>query len=175
VNRFWFRTEGEAQDGNVAEAQAHALFGRAIHPWWEVVLGVRQDFGPGPGRTWAAIGIQGVAPYWFDVRATAYIGEAGRTHLRVETEYELLFTNRLVLQPLVELDIYGKSDPDRAIGSGLSSGEAGMRLRYEIRREFAPYVGVTWNRKFLRTADLAEDAGENTGAAKLAIGVRVWF
>ena len=175
VNRFWFRTEGEAEDGDLGEAQAHAFFGRAIHRWWDLVVGVRQDFRPGPQRTWAAVGIQGLAPYWFEVEATAYIGEAGRTHFRLETEYELLFTNRLVLQPLVELEIYGKSDPERGIGSGLSSGEAGLRLRYEFRRELAPYVGVTWNRKFFGTADFAEAAGEDKSGAKLALGVRVWF
>lgn len=175
VNRFWFRTEGEAEDGDLGEAQAHALYGRAIHRWWDLVAGVRQDFQPGPQRTWAAVGIQGLAPYWFEVEATAYIGEAGRTHFRLETEYELLFTNRLVLQPLVELEIYGKSDPERGIGSGLSSGEVGLRLRYEFRREFAPYFGVTWNRKFFGTADLAEAAGEDTSGARLALGVRVWF
>lgn len=175
VNRFWFRTEGEAEDGDLGEAQAHALYGRAIHRWWDLVVGVRQDFRPGPQRTWAAVGIQGLAPYWFEVEATAYIGEAGRTHFRVETEYELLFTNRLILQPLVELELYGKSDPERGIGAGLSSGEAGLRLRYEFRREFAPYIGVTWNRKFFGTADFAEAAGEDEGGAKLALGVRVWF
>lgn len=175
ISRFWFRTEGEVEDGDLGEAQVHALFGRAIHRWWDVVAGVRQDFRPGPQRTWAAVGIQGLAPYWFEVEATAYIGAAGRTHVRVETEYELLLTNRLVLQPLVELEIYGKSDPERGIGAGLSSGEAGLRLRYELRREFAPYVGVAWNRKFFRTADFAELAGEDTGGAKFALGVRMWF
>jgi copper resistance protein B len=175
VNRFWFRTEGQVEEGDLADAQAHALFGRAIHPWWDVVVGARQDFRPGPARTWAAIGIQGLAPYWFEVEATAYIGEAGRTHFRLETEYELLLTNRLVLQPLVELEIYGKSDPERGIGTGLSSGEAGLRLRYEFRREFAPYVGITWDRKFFGTADLAEAGGEDTGGAKFALGVRLWF
>ena len=175
INRFWFRTECDAQDGNLEEAQAHALFGRAIHRWWDVVAGVRQDFRPGPSRTWAAVGIQGLAPYWFEVEATAYVGESGRTHFRVETEYELLFTNRLVLQPLVELEIYGKSDPERGIGAGLSSGEAGLRLRYEFRREFAPYMGVTWTRKYFGTADLAEAAGEHTSGAGFVMGLRLWF
>ena len=175
VNRFWFRTEGEAEDGGLSNAQAHALYGRAIHRWWDLVAGIRQDFRPGPARTWAAVGIQGLAPYWFEVEATAYLGESGRTHFRIETEYELLVTNRLVLQPLVELEIHGKSDPERQIGAGLSSAEAGLRLRYEIRREFAPYVGVTWNRKFFGTADFAEAAGEETRTARLAAGVRVWF
>ena len=175
VNRLWFRTEGEAEEGDLGETQAHVLFGRAIHRWWDLVGGVRHDFGPGPNRTWAAVGIQGLAPYWFEVEATAYLGASGRTHFRVETEYELLLTNRMVLQPLVEFEIYGKSDPERGMGSGLSSGEGGLRLRYELRRELAPYIGVTWRRKFFGTADLAEAAGEDAGAAKLALGVRVWF
>ncbi|MFN2444736.1 MAG: copper resistance protein B [Vicinamibacterales bacterium] len=175
VNRFWFRTEGEAEEGDLAEAQAHALYGRAIHRWWDVVVGVRQDFRPGPARTWAAIGLQGLAPYWFEVEATAYVGESGRTHFRFETEYELLLTNRLILQPLVELEIYGKDDPERGIGAGLSSGEAGLRVRYGFRREFAPYIGVTWNRKFFGTGDFARAAGDDTGGARFATGVRVWF
>jgi copper resistance protein B len=175
VNRFWFRTEGDLEDGDFEEAQAHALFGRAIHRWWDIVGGVRQDVRPGPARTWAAIGLQGLAPYWFEVEATAYIGESGRTHFRVETEYDLLLTNRMVLQPLVELEIAGKADPERHIGAGLSSAEVGLRLRYEIRREFAPYVGIIWKRRFFGTADLAEAAGEDTSTARLATGVRVWF
>lgn len=175
ITRLWFRTEGGAEGGDLEEAQAHVLYGRAIHPWWDLVAGVRQDFRPGPARTWLAVGVQGLAPYWFEVEATAYICESGRTHFRFETEYELLLTNRLILQPLVELEIYGKSDPERGIGSGLSSGEAGLRVRYEIRREFAPYVGVTWNRKFFGTADFARATGEDTGGARFATGVRVWF
>ena len=175
VNRFWFRTEGEGESGDLETAQAHALYGRAIHRWWDVVVGVRQDVRPGPAQTWAAVGLQGLAPYFFEVEATAYVGESGRTHFRFETEYELLLTNRLILQPLAEVEIYGKSDPERGIGAGLSSADAGLRLRYEFRRECAPYVGVTWNRKFVGTADLAEAADEDTSGARLALGVRVWF
>jgi copper resistance protein B len=175
VDRFWFRTEGGGNDGRLADAQAHALYGRAIHPWWDLVAGVRQDVRPGPARTWAAIGIQGLAPYWFEVEATAYVGESGRTHLRLETEYELLVTNRLILQPRAELDVHGRDDVERGIGAGVSSLDTGLRLRYEFRREIAPYVGITWNRKFSRTADLAEAAGEHTAGVRLALGVRVWF
>jgi copper resistance protein B len=175
VNRFWFRTEGDVEGGNLSEGQAHALFGRAIHRWWDVVAGVRQDVGPGPSRTWAAVGLQGLAPYWFEVEATAYVGASGRTQVRLETEYELLLTNRAVLQPLVEVDVFGKSDPERGIGSGLSSLETGVRLRYEIRREVAPYVGVTWHRKFFGTADFARAAGEDAGAVRFTTGLRWWF
>ena len=130
---------------------------------------------PGPAQTWAAVGVQGLAPYWFNVEATAYVGAAGRTHFRFETEYELLLTNRLILQPLVEVEVYGKSDPERGIGTGLSTADAGLRLRYEVRREFAPYVGLVWSRQFFGTADLAEATGGRSGGARLAVGIRLWF
>jgi copper resistance protein B len=175
VDRFWFRTEGLAEDGDFATARAHALYGRAIHRWWDIVAGVRHDFEPGPARTWAAVGVQGLAPYFFEVSAVAYVGEAGRTQFRLETEYDLLLSNRLILQPLVQLEIHGKADPEHRIGAGLSSGELGVRVRYEIRREIAPYVGVTWHRAFFGTADRAKAAGHRTSGVRLAAGVRVWF
>jgi uncharacterized protein involved in copper resistance len=163
LNRVWFRSEGDATADRLAEAQAHVMYGRAIARWWDLVAGVRQDFRPGPGRTWAAIGIQGLAPYWFDVEATAYIGEGGRTHARFEIEYDLLFTNRLILQPLLEIDVYGKRDAERDIESGRGTVAAALRLRYEIRREVAPYLGVAWRR------------GSGVGGTRLAVGVRTWF
>jgi copper resistance protein B len=175
INRMWLRADGETHEGRVERADVHALYGRAIARWWDLVAGVRQDFRPGPAQTWAAVGIQGLAPYWFEVEATGYVGARGRTHARLEVEYELLFTNRLILQPLVELEMYGKSDPERGIGRGLSSLETGLRLRYEIRREFAPYIGVTWDRKLFGTADLAREHGERPGAARLAFGMRTWW
>ena len=174
-HRFWFRTDGEGEDGGLDSARIHALYGRAIAPWWDVVVGVRQDLRPGSPQTWAAVGLQGLAPYWFEIEATAYIGASGRTHLRLETEYELLLTNRAILQPVLEADIRGKSDPERRTGAGLSAAELGMRLRYEIRRELAPYIGVTWHRKFFGTADRAREAGERTGGARLALGLRLWL
>ena len=174
-DRFWLRAEGDSEDGRIGEAEAHVFYGRQFSRWWDVVAGVRQDVRPGPSRTWAAVGIQGLAPYWFEVELTAYLGGEGRTHFRAEVEYELLLTNRLVLQPLVELEASGKSDPERGIGAGLSTTEAGFRLRYEFRREFAPYVGVMWNNKFGRTADFAEAAGEDTAGARFVAGVRLWF
>jgi copper resistance protein B len=174
-DRFWFRTEGEAADGRLEHGEAHLLYGRAIARWWDVVAGVRQDVRPGPAQTWAAVGIQGLAPYWFEIEGTAYVGAGGRTQFRLETEYEVLLTNRLILQPLVELQVYGKADPERGIGAGLSSADAGLRLRYVLRRELAPYVGVTWNRTFFGTRDLAKSAGDRTGGARLAVGIRLWL
>jgi copper resistance protein B len=175
LDRLWFRTEGKGHDGRLDEAQAHVLYGRAIARWWDVVAGVRQDFRPGPARTWLAVGLQGLAPYWFEVEATAYLGSGGRTALRLESEYEMLLTNRLILQPLAGFEILGRSDPERGIGAGLSTAEAGIRLRYEFRREVAPYVGLVWSRKYFGTADSAEAAGERTEGARLAVGLRLWF
>lgn len=174
-DRFWFRTEGSGDHGRIGGAQAHLLYGRALARWWDLVVGVRQDVRPGRAQTWAAVGVQGLAPYWFEVEATAYVGASGRTQIRLETEYELLLTNRLILQPLVEVEIYGKSDPERGIGAGLSTADAGLRMRYELRREIAPYVGVTWSRKFFGTTDFAKAAGNRSEGARLALGVRLWF
>lgn len=175
INRFWFRTEGESEGGDVHEAEAHALYGRAIARWWDLVAGVRQDFEPGPAQTWAAVGIQGLAPYWFEVEATGYVGKSGRTHARLEVEYEVLLTNRLVAQPLVEVNLYGKAIPESGIGAGLSSTDIGVRLRYEIRRELAPYVGLTWQRRYGETADFARADGEDVSGARAAVGLRLWF
>jgi copper resistance protein B len=174
-DRFWFRTEGTSAEGRVDDAQTHLFYGRAIARWWDLVVGVRQDMRPGPAQTWAAIGVQGLAPYWFEVEATAYVGASGRNHVRLEAEYDLLLTNRLVLQPLVEVEIYGKADPERRVGAGLSTAEAGLRLRYELRREIAPYLGITWHRRFFGTADFAKAAGFRRERAHLALGVRFWF
>ena len=174
-NRLWFRAEGDREDGRVGEAQTHVLYGRQFSRWWDVVAGVRQDFRPGAAQTWAAFGVQGLAPYWFEIEATAYVGASGRTHARFEVEYELLLTNRFVLQPLLETEIVGKSDPERGVGAGLSATNAGFRLRYEFRREVAPYVGISWNNKWGKTADFAEAAGEGSSGARFVTGLRLWF
>lgn len=175
VNRLWFRTEGEGERRRVHEAEAHLLYGRAFSRWWDFVAGVRQDFRPGPAQTWAAVGIQGLAPSFFEVEATAYIGASGRAEARLEAEHELLITNRLILQPRGEINFSGKSDPRRGIGSGLSTTEAGLRLRYEFRREFAPYIGFMWKQKFGRTADFARTEEEQAGRSFFTAGIRLWF
>jgi copper resistance protein B len=175
IDRLWIRSEGERVNGKTEDAEIQALWGHAISPWWDVVTGVRQDFKPGAPQTWAALGLQGMALYNFETEATAFIGEGGQTAARLEGDYDILLTNRLILQPTAELNVYGKNDPQRGIGSGLSNTEAGLRLRYEIRREFAPYIGVTWNRTYGKTADYAADEGEDRSEARLVVGVRLWF
>ena len=136
---------------------------------------MRSDFAPGADQNWAAMGVRGLAPYRFDVEATAYLGSGGRAALRLETTFELLVTNRLILEPLLELDWHGQTDAARAVGAGLSDGELGLRLRYEIRREIAPYVGITRVRSFGRTADLARAAGRDSDDTRFVAGLRAWF
>ena len=175
IDRLWLRSEGERSAGRTESAEVQALWGHAISPWWDLVGGVRQDFKPGDGQTWAAFGAQGMALYNFEAEATVFVGEAGRTAARLEGDYDILLTNRLILQPTAELNFYGRSDPQRGVGSGLSDSELGLRLRYEVRREFAPYVGVTWNRSYGQTAQYARDEGEDTNQVRWVVGVRLWF
>jgi len=175
INRFWFRSEGERTNGVTEDAEIQALFGRAISPWWDVVAGVRQDFKPESPQTWAAFGLQGMALYGFEAEATAFVGEGGQTAVRLEGEYDILLTNRLILQPAAEINFYGKDDPARGVGAGLANTEVGLRLRYEIVREFAPYIGVTWSRAYGDTADMARDEGEDVDEARFVAGIRIWF
>jgi copper resistance protein B len=174
-NKVWLRSEGERVAGTTQNARADLLWDHTFSRWWSVQAGGRQDFGAGPGRTWAAIGVQGLAPYWFDTEATFYVGEQGRTAVRLKTEYELLFTQRLILQPEGEANLYGKADPARQLGSGLSDLEIGLRLRYEVRREFAPYVGVVWSRSFGGTADRVRESGGDASDVQFVAGLRARF
>ena len=175
IDRLWLRTEGERAKGKTEKAEVQALWGHAISPWWDVVAGMRQDFKPGDSQSWAAFGLQGMALYNFEAEATLFVGEGGQTAARLEGDYDILLTNRLVLQPTAEANFYGKNDPGRGIGSGLAQTEVGVRLRYEIRREFAPYVGVTWNRAYGQTAEYARDEGEDRSEVRWVLGVRLWF
>lgn len=175
TDRLWLRTAGEREDGGTHAADLEVLYGRSVSAWWDVVAGVRHDFKPGDSRSFAAVGVMGLAPQKFEVEATFYVGEGGQTAFVVEAERELLLTNRLVLQPVVEVEFHGNTERERGIGSGLGSIEAGLRLRYEITRRFAPYVGIVHERSFGRTADLQREEGEGAGETHAVMGVRVWF
>jgi len=174
-DRAVLKAEGEIDDGEHHEASTELLWGHAVAAYWNTQLGLRYDGGIEPSRTWLAFGVQGLAPYWFEVDITGYVGEHGRTALNVEAEYELLLTQKLVLQPRIEANIYGKRDPGRELGSGLSDLAAGVRLHYEIRREFAPYIGVERGNKFGGTADFARADGKPTAETRLVAGLRFWF
>jgi copper resistance protein B len=174
-DRLTVRSEGERKEGTTERAEMQLLWTHAVARWWEVVAGARADFEPGLSRSWAAVGIQGLTPYRFGLEATMFVGSGGDAAARIEGEYELLITNRWILQPQIELDWYGQSDPLRGIGAGLSSVEAGLRLRYEFRREVAPYIGLIRERRFGSTAELAREAGADADDSSLVVGVRLRF
>lgn len=175
IDRLAFRSEGERLDGHTEEAELQLLWSHAIGPWWETVTGVRQDFKPGSPQTWAAFGVQGMPLYGLETEATAFLGEGGQSAARLNAEYDILLTNRLILQPVAEANLYGRDDEERGVGSGFSDAQLGLRLRYEIRREFAPYIGVSWTRTYGDTADLLHVAGEDVEEARLLAGIRLWF
>ena len=175
LDRVWLRSEGERVDGATESANIEVLYGRAIAPWWDLLVGVRQDFGEDPSQTFAAVGVQGLAPYKFEVEATAYLGESGQVAATLETEYETLFTNRLILQWQAEAELHAKDDERRGVGSGLGRIEAGLRLRYEFTRRFAPYVGLVHERAYGRTADFLRWDGDEIDDTRYVVGLRLWF
>jgi len=175
LNKLWVKTEGERKAGTTNEFEWQALYSKAVAPFWDLQFGLRHDFRPTPTRDWAVIGLQGLAPYFFEIDAGLFIGEAGRTALRLEAEYELLLTQRWILTPDIEINLHGRNDEETAVGSGLSELELGLRLRYEFSRKFAPYVGINWFKNYGNTADFVRRAGDDTEATEFVIGVRAWF
>ena len=175
LEKFWLKTEGVYEDSEVHSAEYQLLYGRAIAPYWDALLGFRHDAKPEPDRNWLAVGVQGVAPYFIETEATLFMGEEDMSALRLEFEYELMFTQRWVLVPELEFNIYGNNDRERGIGSGLSELELSLRLMYEVKREFAPYIGVNWEKVMGNTADLAKAMGEDTSEAEFTVGIHAWF
>ncbi|QYZ68102.1 MAG: copper resistance protein CopB [Gammaproteobacteria bacterium (ex Lamellibrachia satsuma)] len=175
LNKFWFKTEVERVNGETEEAEVQFLYSRAIAPFWDLQVGWRRDIKPDPNRDFLAFGFKGLAPYLFEVDAGIFIGESGQIGARLDAEYEYMFTQKLILSPEVEMNLYSKDVEVIGVGSGPSDMELGLRLRYEIRREFAPYIGVNWTGKFGQTADFARDEGENTSDAQIVAGIRAWF
>jgi copper resistance protein B len=174
-NKLAVRTEGEKSGGNTERAELELLWSHSVARWWDVVAGARADFEPGATQSWSAFGVQGLTPHRFALEATAYLADGGRSAARFEGEYELLITQRLILQPQLELNWYGQADAARGVGPGLSTGEAALRLRYELRREVAPYVGLVRERKYGATADAARANGEDPDDTRLVAGVRLRF
>lgn len=173
--KVMLKTKGERLNDTTESAELQLLYTQAIAPYWDLQAGVRHDVDPDPSQNWAVIGVQGVAPYFIETDASLFIGESGQTGFRLGAEYELMLTQRWVLSPEIELNLYGKNDEIRGIGSGISDMEAGLRLRYEISRELAPYIGINWEKKFGNTADFARDENEEINDTQLVIGVRAWF
>ena len=180
-NRIWLKTEGshDLSGRPSGETDAQVLYGRLIFPFWDFQIGARQEWKYGPGRdrtrTSAVIGVQGVAPYWFEIEPSLFISEKGDVSARITAEYDLLLTQRLILQPRVETELAVQKVEEFGVGSGMSNIEVGLRLRYEIQREFAPYIGITWSRDVGETAGLTRREGKEVEELSLAAGVRLWF
>jgi copper resistance protein B len=175
LNKLWVETEGEHADGETQGARVEVAWDRIATTWWSTRLGMRWDVGDGPSHSWVAFGVAGLAPGFVELQAMAYVSDGGRTALRLSTEYDLLLTQRLVLQPALELNAYGHDDPARLIGAGLSDMQLGLRLRYEFRREIAPYLGVNWLKRFGDSADLTRAAGDDADEFAYVAGFRLWF
>lgn len=176
LNRAVLRSKGEGTFGEgIEHAEVQLLYSRALDPWWNLQVGARQDFRPEPARTHAVVGIEGLAPYFFHVTAAVFLSHKGDVTGRVEASYDQRLTQRLILQPRVEFDLSAQDIPELRTGSGLSQAELGLRLRYEIKREFAPYIGVNWTWKAGQTADYARIDGRDTIDRAAVAGVRFWF
>ena len=173
-NRVWLSSEGELE-GSLHELELQIGYSRAISPFWDLQMGLRHDIDPNPSRTYAAVGLSGITPYWFHVEATAFVSEHGHVSARVELEYELRLGQRITLGPRVEAELGSAADDALALGPGLRQIEAGLRLHYEATRGFSPYVGVNWTRLFSGTADRALAAGERRSETSLVAGLQFWF
>lgn len=175
-DKFWFRTQGlrTSRDRLDPYTGVEALWWHAYSPFWGRTLGVRQDLGRG-AHTWLAFGIEGLAPYWFDVELTGYVSDNGNLSARLKGSYDVLLTNRLIMTPSIESNLFSKKQTDRQLGAGLSNLELGLRLRYEIRRKFAPYIGLVWERSFGGTADFKRLEGDPVTERRLVAGFRLWW
>ena len=176
IDRVVVKTEGEGAFGEGVEtAEAQLLYSRALDPYWNLQAGMRHDFEPGPSRTYAIIGIEGLAPYWIELEAALFLSDKGDLLGRIGGYYDQRLTQRLILQPRVELNLSAQDIPEQGLGSGLNDAEFGLRLRYEAAREFAPYFGISHERKIGDTARFARAAGGDVRSTGLVLGIRAWF
>jgi len=174
LHKLWLKTDLEMSGGKLEEGEIQALYSRGISPYWDVQAGVRKDFKP-VGREWAVVGMKGTAPYLFDIDTSFALGKNGQTNARFNAEYELMLTQKVVLAPELDLSFYGKDDEEAGAGSGFSQASVGLRLGYEVKREFTPYVGLRWSKKFGNTADFARAEGEDVSDTQLVLGIEAWF
>lgn len=177
MNKLWVKSEGFSGNSSVSDGDHEALYDRPIPRlrYFDAQVGVRADLDSGPHRTWAAFGIEGLAPGYFEIAPTLYIRDGGHIAGRITGSYDLLLTQRWIVQPEAELNFYSKDDPGRQVSSGLSDLDAGLRLRYEVSRKFAPYIGFAYNGKYGNTASYSRQAGETTNGAQFLFGIRIWY
>ncbi len=175
-DKLWLKSEGLVDSqGRFTDGQHEILYDRAVSTYFDVQAGVRVDLDSGPTRTWAALGVEGLALYFFDLEATVYASDEGRFAARLNAYYDILLTNHLILQPQAEVNFYSKADPARGNGSGFSDIDAGLRLRYEFTRKLAPYIGVTYTGRYFQGERFARQQGESARDLRFAFGLRTWF
>lgn len=176
INRFGIKFEGEGAFGErIDDLELQALYSRAIAPYWNLQAGVRHDIKPDPSRTYLVAGVEGIAPYWFKVNAATFLSNKGELRARVEASYDQRITQSLILQPRIEANVSFQDIPAIGVGSGLTDFEAGLRLRYEIKQELAPYIGVEWRKQTGETARFSRMAGEDPDTISVVAGIRIWF
>lgn len=176
IDRLAIKSRGEGTFGGPLEsAEVQLGWNRALDPWFNLRMAVRQDLQPRPRRTHAVLAIEGLAPYWFEVEGEVFLSHKGEVTARAEASYDQRITQSLILQPAAELNISAQNMPELEQGAGLTSIELGLRLRYEIVREFAPYIGLNWERKLGQAADHARTGGEKPGSLRFVGGIRFWF
>jgi copper resistance protein B len=174
-DKLWFRSEGTPSADGAPAARNELFWDHVISRWWSLQTGVRYDLGQGPARGWAAAGVEGLAPYRFDLEATLYLGSAGHSAALLRAQRDLFVTQRLIVQPELEAELYGSSDAARQLGAGLSNLQLALRARYELWREFAPYIGLAWRRDFGASANFARADGESAGALEWVAGLHLWW
>ena len=176
IDKLWIKSEGEGSlEGRLDHAEVQALWSRAIDPFFDLQVGVRYDLRPNPQRAHLVAGVQGLAPYWFEVDAALFLSDRGELSARFEAEYDLRITQKLILQPRTELALALQDVPELATGSGLTDAALEARLRYEIVPQFAPYLGIGYERAFGGTRRYRLAAGEEGGGWRLLLGLRTWF
>ena len=174
-NKFWLKSEGENEGARTEQGDVQALYARLLSPFWYLQAGVRAHLRPQPSRNSLVLALQGLAPYWFDVEASAFLDERGKLSGRFEAEYDQLLTQRWILQPRIETNFSASNDEERGLRRGFNDVEVGLRLRYELRRQVGPYIGVNWSRRLGATADLARNAGESVTERSFVLGIRIWY
>ncbi len=175
LQKIWIKSEGEKEEGKIQEAELQLLYSQAISPFWDFQYGIKRDFKPTPTRDWLVVAAQGLTPYLFELEASLFVGESGRAAVRLDAEYEYMLTQKLVLSPEIEFNIFAKDDAAVGTGKGLANIEAGIKLQYEVMREFAPYIGVNWGKKYSNTAKFASNEGEDIEDTQVVLGLRFWF
>ena len=181
VNRLWVKTEGlqDVSGPRGGEQEGQLLYGRLISPFFDFQAGLRFANRSGPGtnqsRIYAAIGVQGIAPYRYSLEPTLFISQDGKMSMRATATYDQQLTQRLILQPRLEFDAAVQKDRSFGVGSGLNKTELGLRLRYEVKREFAPYMGMSWTQSYGSTKRMAREDGEDTSLVSIVAGIRMWF